>query len=142
MNDLARRRDITQASIDRPTTPVRRTLPQNARFHALLGDWAQRSGQSAPELKNRVKDFMGEFTDVEVPNDPLTDRLLDMFARLLLALGKPDLMRVLPSARSVRFYHTSRKWPKDKMARAMDAVFLLAGQEGVALDISTWDRTA
>jgi hypothetical protein len=143
-NDIARRLAVTQGSIDRsvPAKPTRRTLPANAKFHALLGEWAARSGQDATTLKHRVKDHLHEYTDAQVPNDPLTDNLLELVARVFLALGVPDLMRVLPSSRSVRFYHTSARWTKQKMAAAIDTIYLLAGQEGVVLDTSNWDRTA
>ncbi len=118
---------------------VRRSPPQNSRFHAMLGEWAGKSGQDAAMLKRRVKDALHEYTDLELPNDPLTDRLLDAFARILLALGKPDLMWILPETRSVRFYHTSAKWSKERMAEAISTVDLMAAEEGVLLGpVDNW----
>ena len=117
----------------------RRTLPQNASFHARLGEWATKSGQSAVELKRRVKVHMGEFLDVEVPNDPLVDRLLELVAQALVAAGKPDLMWVLPSTRSVRFFFSSAKWPKDKMRLAIETVDMMAAGEGYTLGpVDSW----
>lgn len=110
-----------------------RTLDQNSAFHARIGEWAGKSGQHATELKQLVKAHLGEFTDVPLPNDPLTDKLLAVFARVLLALGRPDLMSVLPATRSVRFYHTSAKWTKDRMRQAIETVDMLAGIQGHSL---------
>ena len=110
----------------------------NARFHAMLGDWAKQSGQHSDTLKRRVKDHLGAFTDIEIPNDARMDKLLVLLSQVFLALGKPDLMWVLPDRRSIRLYHTSAKWSREFMARATDTVYLMAAEEGVALaDVGT-----
>ena len=113
--------------------PKRRSLSANARFHAMLSEWASKSGQDSLTLKRRIKDSMGAFTDVPVPNDPLTDRLLEMFARVLLALGHADLMLVLPSTRCVRLYWTSAKFTPEQMNLAMMTLDTMAADEGITL---------
>lgn len=111
----------------------RRTLNQNDRFHAMLGEWAGKSGQSTDLLKRRVKDYLGAYTDLDLPDDPMTERLLAAFGKILVALGKPDLMWILPDRRCVRLYHTSAKWTKEQMRHAIDTVDLMAAEEGVVL---------
>lgn len=124
-------------------TDKRRTLSQNAAFHARLSDWALKSGQHKDTLKRRVKDHIGQFTDVALPADPATDHLLDMLAKVFVALGKPDLMWVLPDRRSLRLYHTSAKWTKDTMRWAMDTVDIMAADEGITLtDPGNWKDAA
>ena len=115
---------------------VRRTIDQNSKFHALLGDWASQSGQDATALKRRVKDSLHAYTDLELPDDELTERLLAAFAKILVALGKPDLMWILPDRRCVRLYHTSAKWSKEQMARAISTVELMAAEEGVTVGLA------
>ena len=111
----------------------RRTLQANSAFHARLGEWAGKSGQDAASLKRRVKTHLGEYTDLPLPNDPLTDQLLGAFAKILVALGRPDLMWVLPDTRCVRFFHTSSKFSPERMREAIDTVDLLAAEEGYTL---------
>lgn len=115
-----------------------RTDNQNKRFHAMLGDWAGASGQDASVLKRRVKDHLHAYSDIDLPNDARTDELLRAFSMILRALGKHDMMWILPESRCVRFYHTSAKWSPEKMQQAIDTVCLMAGEEGVSLDHGNW----
>jgi hypothetical protein len=118
---------------DRGRVAQRRTRKQNDRFNAMLNEWASKSGQDAASLKRRVKDHLGAHHDFELPNDPMTEQILVAFSNVLLALGKPDLMWVMPDRRCVRMYHTSSKWTKEQMRHAIDTVDLMAAEEGVVL---------
>ena len=145
MNDIDRRRNITQASIDAsgraPAKAARRSLTQNAKFYAVLGEWAQRTGQDAERLKRRVKRHMGACVKLPVIS-PLELQAFASIARALKAMGHDGVIRMLPDEGAVVIYQSSGNWDKPTMARAIESIYLLAAEEGVTLDISTWDRTA
>ena len=113
---------------------ARRTLDQNAKFHSMLGEWAQRSGQDAERLKRRVKRHMGACMKLPILNDEYRQAFATI-ARAMKAMGHDEAIRLLPDGGSVVVYQSSAGWDRPTMARAIETVDLLAGEEGYTLGL-------
>lgn len=116
----------------KPAPKVRRTPEQNARFHAMLSEWAQRSGQDAARLKRRVKRHMGACVKLPFNNDDYKQAFATI-AQAFKAMGHDDVLRLLPTEGAAIVYQSSANWDKATMARAISTVDLLAGEEGYTL---------
>ncbi len=85
-----------------------RSLPQNNLWHALIEQMAKELGYTPLEMKDVIKDILGQFGYVK----PL----------------KGDKRGVL-----IKVYHSSAKWTKETMQEIIDRTYQIAGEQGITL---------
>jgi hypothetical protein len=97
---------------------ILRSLPQNAMFHAMLGEYAKAAGLSLSEAKAQVKHDYGVIIPYEVIKTSHTPPLLKegCFVEIY---GE------------IEFQVSTKEYSKAEFARLIDGLTLLCGEAGV-----------